>query len=467
MKSIRFPFITLIFIGILIGIFVLSLTIISSQRDSIAEEEMRLESTQHDIFGKYFDPEYIFTISQDNLNIVEYSQKVFNSFIGDFLYSGKFEDAQTYKDHVQATSENLESKRGNFVLHALGAKKRSNPVSTLISAATSIFIHLNLLHIVLIAGLLWIVGINAEWIQGFWYFMLLTVGGVLFSFLGTYITPEGVATFGFMPGIAVCLGSFLVHNYDEESWIVIPGVIKGYGVFLIIPWIIVEVLLFLFVQNETYKSFSFMHIGALAFGAVLGVVTKIGRRPLESAVEKEDMDPLGIAKRDIRMKNYRGAIEKLGNILRKNPGNGDAARLMMQAYLASRSQQECLGMATYFIKDLMKRKMNKVAFDIYMDFSDAHPSAALPLESQFLAGKLLAENNFYEMAVDAYTKVTQLNPSSEESIQSVFAIGKLQLEQLNQPQNAAGMFNWIVQHFPNHALAPQARQLLQRAQGMG
>jgi TolA-binding protein len=99
-----------------------------------------------------------------------------------------------------------------------------------------------------------------------------------------------------------------------------------------------------------------------------------------------------------------------------------------------------------------------------MDFSSAHPSAVLPLKAQYHAGKLLAENSFFEMAVTTLGQVAQSSPGSEEGIQSVFEIGKIQMQQLNQPQQAAGMFNWIIQNFPAHPIAGTARNFLQQIQ---
>jgi|GEM_PF-5040139 len=468
MKNIKFPFITLIFTGILLAVFILNTAVRSTQQSAIAEEEMRVNSLRGEIFNKYFTIDFTKEVKRGDLNFINYAKRIYEEFIRHYFSSDDFRYTQDkYRVRMKAARESLEAKRSNFILNALGNKKREDNVKMLISSATSLFIHLNPLHLVLSIALLWMIGINAEKLQGMWYFLLLLGGGVAFNFLGPLIGSPDVLYFGLAPGIAVVLGAYLYHNYDEDAYLIFPGVGKVYGIFLVVPWIIMEVILALQLHNETYHTFSFMHIGALFGGVILALLFGISKPLVESHVSSESITPIENARRNMKMGNYQGAFNILGDILRKDSTNEPALKLMLQGYLSYRNQQDCEGFINYIIPELVNKGKNKLAFDLYMDFSSSYPKSVLPLRAQYYAGKLLAENDFYEMAVDALTKVTQASPGSEESIESVFEIGRIQLEKLNQPQNAVAMFNWLLQYFPNHRLAPQARQLLQRARQMG
>jgi outer membrane protein assembly factor BamD (BamD/ComL family) len=196
----------------------------------------------------------------------------------------------------------------------------------------------------------------------------------------------------------------------------------------------------------------------------IAAIFKVSKPVLESNISKENLSPVEMAKRDIKMGNFKGAINQLSEILRKESTNEEALRMMLQAYIASRGQQDCIGLVSYLLPDLLNKQKSKVAFDLYMDFSNAFPKATLSTEAQYAAGKLLMENNFYEFAVDTLAKVTQMAPGSDLCIQAVFDIGKIQLEKLNQAQNAVAMFNWIIQNYPTHKLSVSARQMMMRIQ---
>jgi len=464
MKKINFPFITILFIGIIIMAFILGQAIIKAQRSSIAEEEMRLNSIKQEVFVRNFDYSILLQADWAKGDFVEFCKKTYNEFIEGFLSDERAGTPDQYRIRYRATEESLEAKESGFLLNAFAARKHQSFLRTLIGSATAMLIHLNPLHLILTLMLLWIIGINAEHMQGLWYFLFFGIGGPLLNFFAASMSSGEVSYFGFAPGICLILGAYVYYNYDEEAYLIFPGVVRIYGIFLLFFWVIYEAVLALVLHTENYKTFSPLHIAGILAGVGIAAVFKVSRPPLESNISKEALSPVEMARRDMKMGNYRGAINQLGDILRRDSTNEEALRLMMQAYITSRGQQDCIGLASYLLPDLMNKKKGKIAFDLFMDFSNAFPKASLSAEAQFAAGKLLIENNFYELSVDTLAKVTQMVPGTDLCVQAVFEIGKIQMEKLNQSQNAAAMFNWIVQNFPTHPLAGPSRQMMLRVQ---
>lgn len=444
--------------------FILGQAIIKAQRSSIAEEEMRLDSIRQEVFVRNFDYSVLMQSNWSQGDFIEFCKKTYNDFIDGFLSDERARTPDQYRIRYRATEVSLEAKQDSFLLNAFAARKHQSFLRTLIGSATSMLMHLNPLHLILTIMLLWIIGINAEHMQGIWYFLLFGIGGPLLNFFASSMSSGDISYFGFAPGISLILGAYIYYNYDEEAYLIFPGVVRIYGIFLLFFWIIYEAVLALVIHTETYKTFSPMHVAGLIAGVGIAAVFKVSRPSLESNISKEALSPTEIARRDMKMGNYRGAINQLNDILRRDPNNEDGLRLIMQAYIASRGQQDCIGLVSYLLPDLMKKKMTRIAFDLFMDFSNAFPKATLSAEAQFAAGKLLIENNFYELSVDTLAKVTQMAPGSDLCVQAVFEIGKVQMEKLNQPQNALAMFNWIVQNFPTHQLAGPSRQMMTRIQ---
>lgn len=465
MKNIKFPFLTFLFIGIMVVGFVLGQAIIKAQRSAIAEEEMRLESIKQEVFVRNFDYSVLINVDTETADFIEFCKRTYNDFIEGFLSDERAGTPDQYKIRYRAAEESLEAKESTFVLNAFAAKKQKSFVRTLIGSATALLLHLNPLHLLLTIGLFWIIGINAEHLQGLWYFLLFAVGGTLLNFFAVNISSGDVAYFGFAPGLSLILGAYVFFNYDEEAYLIFPGVVKIYGIFILFFWIVYEAILAIVLNYENYQTFSFLHIVGIVAGIGIAAAFRISKPVLESNISKENLSPIEVAKRDMKMGNHKGAINVLSEILRKDSANEEALRLMLQSYIASRGQQDCIGLISYLLPDLMNKQKSKIAFDLFMDFSNAFPKAVLSVEAQYAAGKLLMENNFYEFAVDTLAKVTQMAPGSDLCIQAVFDIGKIQLEKLNQGQNAVAMFNWIIQNYPTHKLAGSARQMMMRVQG--
>lgn len=464
MKNIKFPFLTFLFIGILVVAFILGQAIIKVQRSSISEEEMRLESIKQEVFVRNFDYSVLIDADKKSGDFIDFCKKTYSDFIEGFLSEERAGTPDQYKIRYKAAEESLEAKNNTFILNAFAAKKQQSFIRTLIGSATALLLHLNPLHLLLTLLLFWIVGINAEHLQGLWYCIFFAVGGTLLNFFAASVSTSGAAFFGFAPGLSFIIGAYVFFNYDEEAYLVFPGVIKIYGIFLLFFWIIYEAVLAIMLHSENYQTFSPFHILGLFGGATVAAVLKVSRPVIESNISRENLSPVEMAKRDMKMGNYRGAINQLGEILRKNSTDEEALRMMLQAYIASRGQQDCIGLVSYFLPDLVNKQKSKIAFDLYMDFSNAFPKAILSAEAQYAAGKLLAENNFYELSIDTLAKVTQMVPGTDLCIQAVFDIGKIQMEKMNQPQNAAAMFNWILQNYPTHRLAGPARQMMMRSQ---
>ena len=117
MKKIRFPFLTFLFIGIMVVAFILGQAIIKAQRSAIAEEEMRLESIRQEVFVRNFDYSILINADRETGDFIEFCKKTYSDFIEGFLSDERAGTPDQYKVRYRAAEESLEAKENTFVLN--------------------------------------------------------------------------------------------------------------------------------------------------------------------------------------------------------------------------------------------------------------------------------------------------------------------------------------------------------------
>ena len=136
-------------------------------------------------------------------------------------------------------------------------------------------------------------------------------------------------------------------------------------------------------------------------------------------------------------------------------GGGSAASTIVPVGVPGQAEED-FGVATRQLED-MNYTVARMAFE---SFIAEHPGSELAPAAHLHLGELLSGEQRFQDAVDIYLRVPEAYPEADEAPQALFRAGVLYLEKLDDAGQARTLLQQVVDTYPDHSVAEQARARL-------
>jgi membrane associated rhomboid family serine protease len=471
----RFPKITISLIVINTGLYFLTYGIQMFQGPGFAMAAERLESYERKYFVEYLkeqkgnEPEGNgLTDSRDQGDVLEEFRQAMES--GELVEKRK-EEYWEWKNLY----EEFQAKKKRLLFIRFGLQPKHPKIHTFITYA---FLHGGFWHLVWNMYFLWLVGCNLEDVWGRRFFTGLYLAGAVFAGLAHVLfyfrSPLGEQPMiGASGAIAAVMGAFMIRYWSSKIRILIVYWIFWVPAWLaLIAWFIQQLYYGLEHMDKATGVAFWAHIGGFVFGAVVAFAFQHYR--LEEKVIAHDLErqderdrgkmeqkqealvpeelkrpeelTLGIEAR--KMGHYEEARELLEDAAKKCPDNFDVHLELQQVYQRMGLVKEANTHQGIIIGVMLEENMIEAAVERYHLLMKADPEVNIPGQSQYRMARIMEERRHYEAAATAYRKFAKEHPDDRLAPKALFQCGLILLDKLNQPQAAAGLFEYILKRYP-------------------
>jgi membrane associated rhomboid family serine protease len=336
---------------------------------------------------------------------------------------------------------------------------------------TSMFVHVNPLHLLWNMLFLWLFGPSVEDVLGRVRFTgLYILSGFIAAMLHAFIVRNFMPAFADVPvigasgAIAGILGVFAVRFYRTGIrvfwWLLwrcgsftIPAkfglgiwFIQQFagGVFSVLSPLLPETSFAavlghrLFGDGVSYWS----HIGGMGFGTAVAFLLGL---QLEGTKEYL-LD-------DARVSMERGstwhAAEHLSAVLACDPENADVHASLAMTY--AMQQDADLAVAHYqkAIELFLKREEFEKAISSFIELRSFYRHAEIGLHYEFQLARHMDEADRHEHALQLFKEIIAEHPDTPEAEVSLVRVGSLYLNKLANPKEAVSCFDRFLKEYPN------------------
>jgi membrane associated rhomboid family serine protease len=434
------PLLTLILIGLNIGIHLLTHYRVREEENALrgpmvalykVEEEIELKHRgAQTLFAAFFDAK------KDQKDSVDFWQRwergeVVPKTDPDWL---RWDDAR----------RSLERARDGLLLSRL-ALHRDHP--TLLGLVAHAFMHDGNLHVLGNMLFLWTVGANMEDAWGRrWFALLYALGIVSAAAIWLITTPRGQGqhVVGASGAIAAVMGAMAVRHHHRPlrvlSLLPVPGIYRIPAAWLLVPYFILDVI---HLQNTAEDGVAYAaHVGGFATGAVLAFTLKLGgteASTIAPVVELErarnDLQRLYAASdKRFEIRDVAGGLEILREAVRAHPDELEARERLVAALglLPDRSEQFAEG------NELLARAWRRGRRERFLElfeWIEQQTGQRLPGSLAHKAASVLERRDAMS-AARMYLRALNEAPDDPLTVQSLTRYAAM-LEQLGRTDDAA------------------------------
>jgi len=347
------------------------------------------------------------------------------------------------------------------------------------SVITSMFVHLNALHLFSNLVFLWVFGSLVEDTLGVALFLTLLFG----SQLGANLVHAGIVQYfgsanvakpviGASGAVAGLLGLAVIRFYRTRLRIAYWVVVKA-GVIEVAAWVFIAawagLQAYMGVVSLAAERIGqgadpvayFAHLGGFAFGVVGALVLRLRTEGQhEYLVEQLRRDPLSVSGYNI--------VRELQGLAQQDASAPEVHHALAKQYLLERRYEMAGHCYLRAIDCYLKRANRPAAAEAYEELTGCFPECLLNLRNQFGVALALEQQGRSSLAVHAFDQLARAYPDSEEAQISLMHAAALCVERLADYRSALGLLERLVSQYPDgrwHDLARRQIAELRRTLG--
>jgi len=361
----------------------------------------------------------------------------------------------------------------------------------LIGAFTYMFLHGGFWHLFWNMYYLWLLGCNLENVWSRKYFLLVYLAGGLAAALTDFLVRSGgcfadTPAIGASGAISAVMGAFLIRYWNTRLRFLFFTRIFLLPVWLPLSAWFLRQLYYGFHFFDQNMSVNFwMHVGGFTFGMLVAlgfrhyrveeeVIAKELRRQDERDWKKSEAAAaaaqalarpadlvLGVEARQVgRLEEAREHLERAA---KEFPFNLDVHFELQQVLQRLGLIQEANAHQGAVVGALLEMGKTEEALARYHRLLQVAPDAVAPGRSQYRLARLLEEKREWFAAAAAYRAFATREPQDELAPKALFLSGLLLLDRLHQPAQAAAMFDYLRQRYPDHPIQQHVTPVRERA----
>jgi membrane associated rhomboid family serine protease len=351
------------------------------------------------------------------------------------------------------------------ILTTYGLLPSSPAVYTLI---THMFLHGSLLHVCGNMLGLWLFGPHVEEAVGHWEYGLFYFGcGIAAAlthllithfFLTNAVTIPMVGASGAIFGI---LGLFAVRFWRAKVRVFLIFQIQA--VWAVSAFVLLQIIAGLWSfsdQGLTESSANWAHIGGFFFGAIMAVPLRMREQSRREYDLEDAAKSVALGENDAAAVYYR-------NALLINANDPETHYALAKVYIKLRQGEAAHRHFMDALRLHLQGGHSLAAARVYEDAIAGFEAFPLPAFLLQRVASACEESFQYSLAVHALAELCRDHPGAKEAEMSLLRLGKLQLNKMNQPQNAEGIFAEFIRLYPESEWRMHAQKLRQEARVAG
>jgi membrane associated rhomboid family serine protease len=321
-------------------------------------------------------------------------------------------------------------------------------------AATGLWIHFGIFHLLVVLYLVWLVGSHMEEIWGFGGILFLfTTGGLIGAATVYLLLPGGAWVLAGASGAtASLLGGMLVRRGRElVRFFYVLGV--TYGVFALpvwlvcLVWIPVEVNIGWLTQGRLDGTAAHLLHGAAALWG-MGVGLGMGRRRRRH-ISVEDspvlLDQLVEKGRGLVRDGKAEAAEELFlAVLDVHPTHIDALRELTAVHEFFQREDDAARTAVRTIRVAIEQGRGQLAEEIFRRWSLRLFQVRLPPQERLALAQNLESLHLWREALAYYNSVVEQSVGTAFAGKALFSSAKIMVEQMRNAQEAAKLLKILI-----------------------
>jgi membrane associated rhomboid family serine protease len=329
---------------------------------------------------------------------------------------------------------------------------------------TSLFIHLNVWHLLWNMIYLWLFGSAIEDALEWWlflptYFACALAAHVVYWLIAAMAQWDNPSV-GASGAIAGLLGLFAVRFYKTRIrfwWFPLYFFAPQWGTFQVsclwfigffVAWNLFGGIHDLAMHTRAPVAY-WAHLGGFGLGMVYGLMVKLHTEGRSEYLLQEARAAMGKGQ-------WMQVIEAAGKAAQREPDNVEAHILLARSYDVLRQPQRSLDHFKRALLASWKEDDRARAQQIYLEAVRAHPTFCLkPREQLSLVADFLQSRDFMQ-AIGVLAKVVAYYPETPEAETALLRAGQIYLERLNQPERALEMFDILLTRYPQTHWRTQA-----------
>ncbi|MCB1152254.1 rhomboid family intramembrane serine protease [bacterium] len=385
-----------------------------------------------------------------------------------------------YREYL-GLNETLREARAASLLGEYAFTPADHDLKTTVTYA---FLHAGMLHLLGNLLIIYLAGAIIEDVLGAGLFLAFYFGGAIVAALcqGAMHLGSTQPVIGASGAAAALMGGYLVRFFRSKIqmfWLLWIFVVVRWGktwvpAFVLLPfWFAMQVLAGHGYGLDDAPIAYWAHAGGFAFGAgMMGTLMLVGltkRSVVE--LEKESLDymkanvrtdyaPLHEAWRYLMGERYADAAPLIDEFLTAHPGNVEGLKTGVEIALGLGDMERAGELARQVLTLAEQTDNLGLVRDLRGIFAKQGRTLAVPDRQLFDLAKLFEDRMEIAEAVDLYDELARSRPDSPLAPKALYQSARVLRDYANQNADAAARLQRLIDGYPEHPLAEDARMRL-------